>query len=89
MSNYNYVYYTAQINNDGSKSPTNYTNEEPNFEFKEDRKVPIIQNTEEYMMAVESAMFDLKTLPVFIPTIKYNNDSPTNIQRLKQFMKLP
>jgi hypothetical protein len=83
MSNYNYVYYTAQINNDGSKSPTNYTNEEPNLEFKEDRKVPIIQNTEEYMMAVESAMFDLKTLPVFIPTIKYNNDSPTNIQRLE------
>ena len=62
MSNYNYVYYTAQINNDGSKSPTNYDNEEPNLEFKEDRKVPIIQNTDEYVMAVESAMFDLKTL---------------------------
>ena len=78
MSNYNYVYYTAQINNDGSKSPTNYDNEEPNFEFKEDKKIPIIQNTEEYVMAVESAMFDLKTLPIFIPTIKYNTN-PTDL----------
>jgi hypothetical protein len=33
MSNYNYDYYTAQINSDGSKSPTNYNNEEPNLEF--------------------------------------------------------
>jgi len=80
MSNYNYVYYTAQINNDGSKSPTNYNNEEPNLEFKEDRKDPIIQNTEEYEMAVESAMFDLKSLPIFIPTIKYNTN-PTDLQK--------
>ena len=80
MSNYNYVYYTAQINNDGSKSPSDYNNEEPNLEFKEDRKVPIIQNTEEYVMAVESAMFDLKTLPIFIPTIKYNTN-PTDLEK--------
>ena len=80
MSNYNYVYYTAQINNDGSKSPSDYNNEEPHFEFKEDRKVPIIQNTDEYVMAVESAMFDLKTLPIFIPTIKYNTN-PTDTQK--------
>ena len=80
MSNYNYVYYTAQINNDGSKSPSDYNNEEPHFEFKEDRKVPIIQNTEEYEMAVESAMFDLKSLPIFIPTIKYNTN-PTDLQK--------
>ena len=29
----NYVYYTAQINNDASKSSTNYNNEEPFLEF--------------------------------------------------------
>jgi hypothetical protein len=31
-------------------------------------------------MAVESAMFDLKTLPTFIPTIKYNTN-PTDLQK--------
>jgi len=72
MSYYNYVYYTAQINNDGSKTPANYNNEEPNLEFKEDRKVPIIQNTEEYVMAVESAMFDLKTLPYLFLFLQLN-----------------
>ena len=87
MSNYNYVYYTAQINNDGSKSPSDYNNEEPNFEFKEDRKVPIIQNTEEYEMAVESAMFDLKTLPIFIPTIKYNTN-PTELQKTETIYEI-
>ena len=74
----NYVYYTAQINNDASKSSTNYNNEEPFLEFKEDRNVPIIEKTDEYEMAVESAMFDLKTLPIFIPTIKYNTN-PTDL----------
>ena len=83
MSNYNYVYYTAQINNDGSKSPANYNDEEPNLEFKEDRVTPIIKDSDQYEMAVESAMFDLKTLPVFVSTIKYNNDSPTENQRLE------
>ena len=80
MSNYNYVYYTAQINNDASKSSSAFDNEEPNFEFKEDRKVPIITESDKYEMAVESAMFDLKTLPTFIPTIKYNTN-PTDLQK--------
>ena len=31
-------------------------------------------------MAVESAMFDLKTLPIFIPTIKYNTN-PTDLEK--------
>ena len=83
----NYVYYTAQINNDASKSSTNYNNEEPFLEFKEDRKVPIIEKTDEYEMAVESAMFDLKTLPIFIPTIKYNNNR-TDLQKTETIYEI-
>jgi hypothetical protein len=82
MSNYNYVYYTAQINNDASKSSSAFDNEEPNFEFKEDRKVPIITESDKYEMAVESAMFDLKTLPNFIPTIKFKMN-PTDLQKIE------
>ena len=53
MSNYNYVYYTAQINNDASKSSSAFDNEEPNFEFTEDLMVPIITESDKYEMAVE------------------------------------
>jgi len=81
------MFYTAQINNDGSKSPSDYNNEEPNLEFIEDRKAPIIQNTEEYEMAVESAMFDLKTLPIFIPTIKYNIN-PSDLEKTETIYEI-
>ena len=64
-----------------------FLSDDLNFEFKEDRKVPIIQNTEEYDMAVESAMFDLKTLPIFIPTIKYNTN-PTELQKTETIYEI-
>ena len=86
MSN-NYVYYTALINNDGSSVPAYESEVEPDFEFKEDRKIALLPNPEEYEVCVQSCLIDLKTLPVFIPTIKYNTN-PINIQKLKQFMKL-
>ena len=79
MSN-NYVYYTALINNDGSTVPAYESEFEPPFEFKEDRKVALLPNPEEYKVAVQSCLIDLKTLPVFIPTIKYNT-TPTDIQK--------
>jgi hypothetical protein len=53
----------------------------------EDRKVALLPNPEEYEVAVQSCLIDLKSLPVFIPTIKYNTN-PSDIQKLKQFMKL-
>ena len=81
MSN-NYLYYTALINNDGSTIPSIESNVEPDFVFMEDRKVSLLDNPEEYEVAVQSCMIDLKTLPVFIPTIKYNT-SPTDIQKLE------
>ena len=65
MSN-NYVYYTALINNDGSTVPAYESEVEPPFEFKEDRKVALLPNPEEYEVAVQSCLIDLKTLPVFI-----------------------
>ena len=79
MSN-NYLYYTALINNDGSTIPSIESNVEPDFVFMEDRTVSLLDNPEEYEVAVQSCMLDLKTLPVFIPTIKYNT-SPTDTQK--------
>jgi len=79
MSN-NYLYYTALINNDGSSVPSYESEVEPPFEFREDRKIPLLPYPEEYEVAVHSCFIDLKTLPVFIQTIKYNTN-PTDIQK--------
>ena len=79
MSN-NYFYYTALINNDGSTIPSIESNVEPDFVFMEDRKVSLLDNPEEYEVAVQSCMIDLKSIPVFIPTIKYNT-SPTDLEK--------
>jgi hypothetical protein len=76
----NYLYYTALINNDDSLEPAYESEVEPPLEFREDRKVSLIPNAEEYEVAVESCMIDLKTLPVFIPTIKYNLN-PSDVQK--------
>ena len=48
---------------------------EPPFEFKKDRKVALLHNPEEYEVAVQNCRISLKSLPVFIPTIKYNTNS--------------
>ena len=79
MSN-NYLYYTALINNDGSSVPAYVSEVEPDFEFKEDRKIALLPDPEMYEVAVQNCLIDLKTLPVFIPTIKYNTN-PTDIQK--------
>ena len=79
MSN-NYVYYTALINNDGSQTQAYESEIEPDFVFMEDRKIALIHNPEEYQVCVQSCLIDLKTSPVFIPTIKYNTN-PTDIQK--------
>jgi len=81
MSN-NYLYYTALINNYGSTIPSTESNVEPDFIFMEDRTVSLLDNPEEYEVAVQSCMIDLKTLPIFIPTIKYNT-APTHTQKLE------
>ena len=86
MSN-NYVYYTALINNDGSSVPAYESEVEPPFEFKEDRKIALIPNPEEYEVAVQSCLIDLKTLPVFIPTVKYNTN-PTDIQKTETIYEI-
>ena len=76
----NYLYYTALINNDGSILPSSESDVEPDFQFKEDRKVALLPDPEKYMVAVESCMMDLKSLPVFVPTIKHNLN-PSNTQK--------
>jgi hypothetical protein len=72
---YSYIYYTSIISNDGSEEPSHEAYKEPNLIFSEDRSEPILENGEEYEMAVTSAKMDLKTLPIFVPTIKYNSGS--------------
>ena len=79
MSN-NYLYYTALINNDGSSVPAYESEVEPPFEFKEDRKVALLPDPEMYEVAVQNCLIDFKTLPVFIPTIKYNTN-PSNTEK--------
>ena len=79
MSN-NYLYYTALINNDGSTIPSIESNVEPDFIFMEDRTVSLLDNPEDYEVAVQSCMMDLKSIPVFIPTIKYNIN-PTDLEK--------
>jgi len=86
MSN-NYLYYTALINNDGSQTPSYESEVEPDFVFMENRKVALLPNPEEYMVAVQSCMIDLKTLPVFITTIKYNTN-PTDIQKTETIYEI-
>ena len=39
-------------------------------------------------MAVTSAKIDLKTLPVFIPTIKYNSGSPSDMERVETIYEI-
>jgi hypothetical protein len=86
MSN-NYLYYTALINNDGSSVPAYESEVEPDFVFMENRKVALLPNPEEYMVAVQSCMIDLKILPVFIPTIKYNTN-PTDTQKTETIYEI-
>jgi hypothetical protein len=86
MSN-NYLYYTALINNDGSTAPAYESEVEPPFEFKEDRKIALLPDPEMYEVAVQSCLIDLKTLPVFIPTIKYNTN-PTDTQKTETIYEI-
>jgi hypothetical protein len=48
----------------------------------EDRKIALLPDPEMYELAVQSVLMDLKTLPIFIPTIKYNTN-PTDTQKLE------
>ena len=86
MSN-NYVYYTALINNDGSSAPAYESEVEPPFEFKENRKVALLPDPEMYEVAVQNALMDLKSLPVFIPTIK-SNANPSDIQKTETIYEI-
>ena len=86
MSN-NYVYYTALINNDGSSVPAYESEVEPDFVFMENRKVALLGNPEEYEVAVQSCLIDLKTLPIFITTIKYNAN-PSDIQKTETIYEI-
>jgi hypothetical protein len=88
MSKYEYVYYTALIHNDGSETPAFESEVEPHLKFEEDRVVPLLEDSENYEMAVTSAKIDLKTLPVFIPTIKYNSGSPSDMERVETIYEI-
>ena len=76
---YNYTYFTVLSNNHDSKHVDGMP--EPHLQFREDREAPIITNCSDYDVAITNFKLDTKCLPSFIPTIKFNNDSPTDIQR--------
>ena len=86
MSN-NYLYYTALINNDGSQTPSYESEVEPDFVFMENRKVALLPNPEEYMVAVQSCMIDLKTLPVLFQQLNKIRIQLIH-KKLKQFMNV-
>ena len=76
---YDYTYFTVLSNNHDSKHVDGMP--EPHLQFREDREAPIITNCSDYDVAITNFKLDTKCLPSFIPTIKFNNDSPTDIQR--------
>ena len=80
MSRYDYTYYTCLINNHDSKHTPSTI--EPALQFNEDRNNPVITNTADYDMTITNFKLDTKTLPSFIPIIKFN-ESPTNEQKLE------
>jgi len=85
MSRYDYTYYTCLINNHDSKHTPSTI--EPALQFNEDRNNPVITNTADYDMTITNFKLDTKTLPSFIPIIKYNQ-SPTNEQKLETIYEI-
>lgn len=78
MDRYSYVYYNALINNLDANSDTHH---EPHLVFNEDRLSPLITNCEDYDLSIENFKVDLKTLPTFIPTIRYSDDDSESLTR--------
>ena len=85
MSRYDYTYYTCLINNHDSKHTPSTI--EPALQFNEDRNYPIITNTADYDMAITNFKLDTKTVPSFIPVIKYNA-SPTQEQKFETIYEI-
>ena len=73
MSRYDYEYYSLSVNNLDAQTHDETTHE-PNTVFNEKRSEPIISKCEDYDFAIENFKIDLKTLPVFIPTIRVYTD---------------
>ena len=76
MSRYEYEYYSLSVNNLDAQTH-DITTHEPNTVFNEKRDEPIIEKCEDYDFAIENFKIDLKTLPVFIPTIRVYSDEST------------
>jgi len=76
MSRYDYEYYSLSVNNLDAQTH-DITTHEPNTVFNEKRDSPIISKCEDYDFAIENFKIDLKTLPVFIPTIRVYSDEST------------
>ena len=73
MSRYDYEYYSLSVNNLDAQTHDETTHE-PNTVFNEKRSEPIISKCEDYDFAIENFKLDLKTLAVFIPTIRVYTD---------------
>ena len=80
MSRYEFVYYNALINNIDSNSTMHH---EPHLVFNEQRDGALIRNCEDYDMSIANVKVDLKTLPTFIPTIRYSTDDSLEATRNK------
>ena len=80
MSRFEYVYLNCLINNIDSKSTINH---EPHLVFNEQRDSPLIENCQDYDLAISNFKVDLKCLPTFIPTIRYSDDDSLEATRNK------
>ena len=56
---------------------------EPHLVFNEQRDGALIRNCEDYDMSIANFKVDLKTLPTFIPTIRYSIDDSLEATRNK------
>jgi len=76
MSRYKYEYYSLSVNNLDAQTH-DITTHEPNTVFNEKRDSPIIANCQDYDFSIENFKINLKTLSVFIPTIRAYFDEAT------------
>ena len=74
MDKYDYIYYTALINNHDSSYKNNEISD-PHCVFNETRSTPIITDCSKYDMTITNFKLDTKCLPLFFPVIHSNNSS--------------
>ena len=73
---FEYEYYSLLINNTDVET-SDFQLHEPPLKFNEVRDSAILNNTQDYDLAIENFKLDTKTIPMFIPSIRPNTNLTT------------